>query len=160
MRLIDADETRDKMLNSLDELFRNVEMTGKMIYQKTLIRTIIHHIDDAQTIEAEPIKRARWIKGKDWDDWFCSGCSNKANLDWRENPILSSFCPHCGAIMYIKDGEGEFAADPLPGAVVDREQFNRAANEIGDSIEDGNDKMAIAVFVNELEEKLFGGADE
>lgn len=55
---------------------------------------------------------------------------------------------------------GKIAADPLPGTVVDREQFNRAANEIGDSIEDGNDKMAIAVFVNELEEKLFGGADE
>lgn len=55
---------------------------------------------------------------------------------------------------------GEIAADPLPGAVIGREQFNRAANEIGDSIEDGNDKMAIAVFVNELEEKLFGGADD
>lgn len=55
---------------------------------------------------------------------------------------------------------GEIAADPLPGTVVDREQFNRAANEIGDSIEDGNDKMAIAVFVNKLEEKLFGGADD
>lgn len=196
MGLIDADETRKKMLNSLDELFENIEMTGKMILQKTLIRTIIHHIDDAQTIDAAPVKRARWIKGKYWDDWFCSGCSNKANLDWRENPILSSFCPHCGAIMYIKDGEGEFAeviahhkteltlqnvndysislnpenimlvslnshADPLPGAVVDREQFNKAANEIGDSDEwTYYDKMALATFVNKLEEKLFGGADE
>ena len=55
---------------------------------------------------------------------------------------------------------GEIAADPLPRATVDREQFSRVANEIGDSIEDGNDKMAIAVFVNELEEKLFGGADD
>lgn len=55
---------------------------------------------------------------------------------------------------------GEIAADPLPSAVVDREQFNRAANEIGESIKDGNYKMAIAVFVNELEEKLFGGADD
>lgn len=161
MRPIDADETRKKMQNSLDELFENVEMTGKTIYQKTLIRTIIHHIDDAQTIDAAPAKRARWIKGKYWDDWFCSGCSNKADLDWRENPILSSFCPHCGAIMYIKDGKGEIAADPLPGAVVGREQFNKAANEIGDSDEwtDG-DKMAIAVFVNKLKEKLFGGADD
>jgi hypothetical protein len=53
---------------------------------------------------------------------------------------------------------GEIAADPLPRAAVDRKRFNDAANEIGESIEDGNDKMAIAVFVNELEEKLFGGA--
>lgn len=54
---------------------------------------------------------------------------------------------------------GEIAADPLPRATVDRKRFNDAANEIGESIEDGNDKMAIAVFVNELEEKLFGGAE-
>lgn len=54
---------------------------------------------------------------------------------------------------------GEIAADPLPRATVDREQFSRVANEIGESIEDGNDKMAIAVFVNELEDRLFGGAD-
>lgn len=123
-------------------------------------RTLQEWVKKIERGDVKEVKRARWIKGKDWDDWFCSGCSNKANLDWRENPILSSFCPHCGAIMYIKDGEGEFAADPLPGTAVDREQFNRAANEIGDSIEDGNDKMAIAVFVNVLEERLFGGADE
>ena len=55
---------------------------------------------------------------------------------------------------------GEIAADPLPSAVVDREQFNRAANEIGESIVGGIDKLAIAVFVNELEERLFGGADD
>lgn len=55
---------------------------------------------------------------------------------------------------------GEIAADPLPSAVVDREQFNKVANELGKNIEDDNNKMAIAVFVNELEEKLFGGADD
>lgn len=47
----------------------------------------------------------------------------------------------------------------LPAAkVVDKEQFNRAANEIGESDEWTDiDKMMLAVFVNELEEKLFGG---
>jgi hypothetical protein len=46
-----------------------------------------------------------------------------------------------------------------PAKVVDREQFNRAANEIGESNEWTDcDKMMLAVFVNELEEKLFGGA--
>lgn len=55
--------------------------------------------------------------------------------------------------------KARLASDPLPRETVDHEQFNRVANEIGESIEDGNDKMAIAVFVNELEEKLFGGAE-
>jgi hypothetical protein len=47
----------------------------------------------------------------------------------------------------------------LPAAkVVDREKFNAAANEIGESDEWTDcDKMMLAVFVNELEEKLFGG---
>ena len=55
--------------------------------------------------------------------------------------------------------KGEIAADPLPSAVVDREKFNKIANDIGKNIKDDNNKMAIAVFVNELEEKFFGGAD-
>lgn len=54
---------------------------------------------------------------------------------------------------------GEIAADPLPSATVDRKRFNKVANELGENIEDDNDKMAIAVFVNKLDEKLFGGAD-
>ncbi|MBQ8119160.1 MAG: hypothetical protein IJ172_00350 [Ruminococcus sp.] len=172
MRLIDAD-TAEKKLAELVEIYEkrmpkwspNDMLTSgrdaalKHGYKADGVEKALETIKDMPTVEVAPVKRARWIKGKNWDDWFCSGCSNKADLDWRENPILSSFCPHCGAIMYIKDGEGEIAADPLVGTVVDREQFNRAANEIGDSIEDGNDKMAIAVFVNELEEKLFGGAE-
>lgn len=48
----------------------------------------------------------------------------------------------------------------LPCAkVVDREHFNDVANEIGESDEWTDiDKMMLAVFVNGLEEKLFGGA--
>ena len=48
----------------------------------------------------------------------------------------------------------------LPVAkVVDREKFNAAANEIGESDDWTDiDRMALAVFVNELEERLFGGA--
>lgn len=61
----------------------------------------------------------------------------------------------------FRKATGEIAADPLPGAVVSREQFNRAANEIGDSDEwIYCDKMALATFVNSLEQRLFGGADD
>ncbi|MCR5480865.1 MAG: hypothetical protein K6F27_13530 [Ruminococcus sp.] len=130
-------------------------------------RTLQEWVKKIERGEVKEVKHARWIKGKDWDDWFCSGCSNKAALDWRENPILSSFCPQCGAEMDFCGAEMDFCGakkeendrleESFQKATVSREQFNRAANEIGDSIEDGNDKMAIAVFVNELEEKLFGG---
>lgn len=46
-----------------------------------------------------------------------------------------------------------------PAKVVDREKFNAVANEIGESDEWTDiDKMVLAVFVNGLEERLFGGA--
>lgn len=55
---------------------------------------------------------------------------------------------------------GEIAVDPLPRETVDRKRFNDAANDIGSGSEWSDcDKMMLAVFVNELEEKLFGGAD-
>jgi DNA-directed RNA polymerase subunit RPC12/RpoP len=56
--------------------------------------------------EYQPVKYGRWIKGKDWDDWLCSECSNEATLDWKENPILSSFCPNCGAKMELEAKHG------------------------------------------------------
>ena len=56
---------------------------------------------------------------------------------------------------------GEIAADPLPRATVDRERFIDAANAIGSSPKWSDcDRMMLAVFVNKLEERLFGGADE
>ena len=56
--------------------------------------------------------------------------------------------------------KARLASVPLPSATVDRKRFNDVANDIGESIVGGIDKLAIAVFVNELEEKLFGGADD
>lgn len=53
---------------------------------------------------------------------------------------------------------GEIAADPLPGAVVDRERFGKAAEEVFDNVKDELDRVAIADFVNQLENALFGGA--
>lgn len=66
-----------------------------------------------------------------------------------------SVCVSNGAYSTLQD------ISNLPCAkVVDRERFNREANEIGESDEWTDiDKMALAVFVNELEERLFGGAD-
>lgn len=53
---------------------------------------------------------------------------------------------------------GEIAADPLPGVVVDRKRFGKAAEEVFDNVKDELDRVAIADFVNQLENALFGGA--
>lgn len=54
---------------------------------------------------------------------------------------------------------GEIAADPLPGAVVDRARFSKVAEEVFDNVKDELDRVAIADFVNQLEKALLGGAD-
>jgi len=50
------------------------------------------------------VKYGKWIKGKEWDEWFCSVCHKRAYLDCKENPILSMYCPHCGTEV-VKEGE-------------------------------------------------------
>ena len=77
-------------------------------------------------------------------------CAQKLSELEEENKALKA---------EIASLKARLASDPQPRATVDRKRFNDAANEIGESIEDGIDKMAIAVFVNELEGKLFGGAE-
>lgn len=56
--------------------------------------------------------------------------------------------------------KARLASDPLQRETVDRKRFNDAANDIGRSPGWSIcDKMMLAAFVNELEGKLFGGAD-
>lgn len=58
--------------------------------------------EEAKWPKENPAKHGKWIKGKYWDEWFCPVCHNAANLDWKENPILSDYCPNCGAQMTAK----------------------------------------------------------
>lgn len=69
-------------------------------------------LNDAPTADVEPVKHGKWIKGKEWDEWFCSVCRKRAYLDCKENPILSIYCPHCGARNCIgKDRVDEDGAE-------------------------------------------------
>lgn len=78
-------------------------------------------------------------------------CAQKLSELEEENKALKA---------EIASLKARLASDPLPRETVDRKRFNDAANDIGSSDEWTDcDKMAIAVFVNELEEKLFGGAE-
>lgn len=61
--------------------------------------TIRQWADKIVNNEYREVKRGKWINGKYRDEWYCSVCRNGANLDWKENPILSDFCPKCGALM-------------------------------------------------------------
>ena len=56
-------------------------------------------IDKLPTIEAEPVRRGRWITRGD-----CIDCSECRNARWSRTPFEDlvkhfNYCPNCGAIM-------------------------------------------------------------
>lgn len=64
-------------------------------------------IDDRPTIEAEPVRRGRWIHdGYDFqhgNDWIhCSECG-KRGINVPAD--LTNYCPNCGALMEEQEGD-------------------------------------------------------
>lgn len=87
MRLIDAD--------ALEETFRKTyKVNGKGV--------ICAVIDEAPTVEAEPVRHAHWIwKGDEGDSRFmCSECRCMENAPTCMGvPNIWEYCPNCGARM-------------------------------------------------------------
>lgn len=58
-------------------------------------------IEDAPTVDAEPVRRGRWIEKPTTVKYFChsecSVCSSWQGERWM------NFCPHCGAKMDAKE---------------------------------------------------------
>lgn len=91
MRLIDADEVKRAICQDQcekpDGCGGSCEMTD--------------YIENATTIEAEPVKHGRWItktrhehypSGKEYEEDFCSACGMRGNIEY-------DYCPRCGAKM-------------------------------------------------------------
>lgn len=85
MRLIDADELRRKWQ---DVLARNPEAKGTVGYRT--FELFIERLDYEPTIEAEPVRHGRWLKGSVRQP--CSVCRYKGVRSWK-------YCPLCGAKM-------------------------------------------------------------
>ena len=82
MRLIDADALKEL---ALWEVYDNSDWDYQYVTTA--------QIDDAPTIEAEPIRQARW-KGAGMGDYMCSLC-NEVVTGNRYH-----YCPNCGAKMH------------------------------------------------------------
>lgn len=71
---------------------------------------IISSIENAPTIEAEPVRYGEWIEANDGTH-FCSECGSDAQYTWDDidrnfinsaNDVpdrISNYCPNCGAKM-------------------------------------------------------------
>lgn len=80
MRLVDADKL-------------------KISYDGHFVGVAKNDLDNAPTIEAEPIIHAHWVESE--EGYFsCSNCHNDAMIELYENSQkLTPFCPNCGAQM-------------------------------------------------------------
>lgn len=66
-------------------------------------------IDDEPTIDAEPVRHGRWIVEKGSGEYaVCSECGGKSGTQWdgvEPIPLMTPFCPNCGARMDGDDND-------------------------------------------------------
>ena len=96
MRLIDADALKKK-----------AKMKGHCLSALITLHYMCvstHDIDDAPTIEAEPVKHGRWEKQQGL--YSCSECGKVCPYDVQADVIEywpCNYCPNCGARMDLEE---------------------------------------------------------
>ena len=63
----------------------------------------VAEINNAPTINAEPIVYGYWVKHPTFNYKICSVCSGGAPCDVDGSEWLSRRCPNCGAKMILED---------------------------------------------------------
>ena len=87
MRLIDADALLAKM-----------RRTNRYF-------TVKFDIEEAPTIEAEPVIHSRWVEDRDGDE-YCENCSRyMPSREVTGDPSAINYCPNCGAKMDEEDND-------------------------------------------------------
>ena len=96
MRLIDADKLR---LSYWVSPTSTVSKAGQYYFYSQ------DEVDNAPTIEAEPVRHGKWLFEEYPDGYYHSKCS-LCNSWFSEDAFLNpyKYCPNCGACM-IKQGD-------------------------------------------------------
>ena len=88
MRLIDA-----------DELIKHACRSTEWSHGEHPMVVEVDDIDDAPTVDAEPVKRAHWVDQKH-GVYKCSNCGNFLDFSGvNAGRGDANYCPHCGAKM-------------------------------------------------------------
>lgn len=97
MRLIDADALAD----NIAVLFER----NQALIDEWLMYHVEDAIDEAPTIDAEPVRHGKWLFEEYPDGYYHSKCS-LCNSWFSEDAFLNpyKYCPNCGACM-IKQGD-------------------------------------------------------
>lgn len=106
MRLIDADDLRDKLVVLAKRLAKSYPC---MDYGE-LVKGVIDVIDKSPTVDAEPVRHGQWVEMYQEEVMFegvykCSHCGEMYSFtDGTPEDNKYNYCPHCGAKM---DGGAE-----------------------------------------------------
>lgn len=100
-RLIDADARIEKIKKAH---CTNCENYGCVKCRACWVDDAIGLIDDAPTVDAEPVKHGRWIPINTIHKWRfqCDQCKHYVDAGTDRN-----YCPNCGAKMDGERREGE-----------------------------------------------------
>ena len=105
MKLIEAEALKNTIRGWIADIEANIEResdTDKAAIDA--LECVIAQVDSMTAIDAEPVKRGRWIKGENWSV-TCSVCGCLAIAHDGKN-----YCPNCGAKMDLRE-DGSNAAD-------------------------------------------------
>lgn len=101
MRPIDADEISKKAAE-LSRVYRRMYRQTKdnvWASRSDAVDHVMEMIYEAPTIEAEPVKRGRWIHHAGMNS-KCSCCGRYFPVaEFEQRPFDVNFCSHCGAKM-------------------------------------------------------------
>lgn len=106
-RLIDANELRSKACSAMLEIANTPlpnEYSSKLVLKMGEMFQKL--IDDAPTVEVEPVRRG-WWEHLGGDEWCCSYCGSVIHTEGSWEKPTKRYCFDCGARM---DGEG-YATD-------------------------------------------------
>ena len=67
------------------------------------IQAMIDVVECTEAADVQPVYRGHWDYSEEDNgecEWyFCSVCDSPAEQLYTDEPLLSEFCPHCGADM-------------------------------------------------------------
>ena len=99
---------RDKVLKAVEKMDRlDKETKTKFEYDKEGFLLLIK---SAPTEDVQEVKHGKWISTRPSGgyDFYCSCCKEFAityeDSNYREQYLLTNYCPNCGAKMDLKGG--------------------------------------------------------
>lgn len=107
MRLIDAEKLAEVLNRYLEAPHVQLRNSDVSVGLRMGIKTCLTFLNNANTIEAEPVRHGRWIDKGEYA--VCTECGGRSGTQYdgvEPVPLMVQFCPNCGAKMCGDRKEG------------------------------------------------------